>query len=154
MRLAIRAAVIAAAVLILGAVYIRSQPPEVVAVGAPVRQDDFVYTVTRVVKHRSNGMISYVVSIRVDNQAKIVGYRWSGDTAYVTDSTGRRYHAEEASRSATRERPPIAAGSSADYDMTFHVPDTAGRPMLRYWNGFMMGDVFDGAAYSRAAVAL
>jgi hypothetical protein len=91
MRFAIRAAFVGIAVLTLGFLYFRSLPPDVVAVGAPVRQDDFTYTVTRVVRHRTNGLVSYVVTVRVDNEAKLVDYRWSDDIVYVTDSNGRRY---------------------------------------------------------------
>jgi hypothetical protein len=154
MRFLIRAGVVVIAVLILGVAYVRSVPVDVIAIGVPVRQDDFLYTVTRVDKHRVNGIVSYIVSIRVDNQAKIVDYRWSDNTVYVTDSGGRRYSAVEPDRSSALDRPPIAAGSSAEYAMRFELPVTAEHPMLRYWNGFMMGDIFNGAAYGRVAVAL
>jgi hypothetical protein len=34
------------------------------------------------------------------------------------------------------------------------LPVAAEHPMLRYWNGIMMGDIFDLAGYGRTAVAL
>ena len=154
MRFAIRAAIVGIAVLTLGFLYFRSLPSDVVAVGAPVRQDDFTYTVTRVVRHRTNGLVSYVVTVRVDNEAKLVDYRWSDDIVYVTDSNGRRYLPAKPDGSAARGRTPVGAGSSAEYEITFDLPFAAEHPMLHYWNGIMMGDVFDGAAYGRAVVAL
>jgi hypothetical protein len=150
----IRAAVIAIVVVAVGIAYLRSLPPDIVAVGTPVRQDDFLYTVTRVVKHRTHENISYIATIRVDNQAKRVDYRWSDENAYVTDSTGRRYAAVGSGSPDDRDRPPIAAGAFAEFDLAFVLPAAAQHPILHYWNGIMMGDVFDGAAYGRAAVTL
>ncbi|HEY5095974.1 MAG TPA: hypothetical protein VII69_12740 [Candidatus Eremiobacteraceae bacterium] len=150
----IRVALIIVLVIVIGAACVRSLPYDVVAVGEPVRQDDFLYTVTNVERHRAGDTVSYNVTVRVDNQAKVVDYRWSDDTAYVSDSTGRRYQALKSGPSVASDRPPVAAGSSASYELTFELPITAAHPMLHYWNGFMMGDIFDGAAYGRIAVPL
>jgi hypothetical protein len=143
-------AVVAIAIAVI---YIHSQPQIIVAVGQPVRQDDFLYTVTRVVKHRENANIAYIVTIRVDNQAKVVDYRWRDESAYVAGATGRQYRALPDSRSGL-DRPPIPAGESAAYTLTFVLPANEQLPMLRYSNGILMGDVFDGAAYRRAAIPL
>lgn len=153
MKFIITAIVIAIAAFAIGLIYIRSLPEVVVAVGAPVRQDDFLYTVTRVVKHQENENVAYVVTVRVDNQAKIVDYQWRDAIAYVTDKTGRQYQALRDQRGGL-DRPPIAAGASATYDLTFVLPGAAQIPVLRYSNGTMMGDVFDGAAYRRAVIPL
>ncbi|HKW45527.1 MAG TPA: DUF4352 domain-containing protein [Candidatus Eremiobacteraceae bacterium] len=143
-----------AAVVIAGVGYLRSLPVEVVAVGTPVRQDDFRYTVTRVLKHRASETVSYIVTIRVDNDAKQVVYVWRDDAAYVEDSAGRRYPSRNSKSQGQRDREPILAGDSASYDLTFDVPAAAAGPMLRYSNGILMGDVFDLGAYTRAAVPL
>lgn len=154
MRFIIRAGLILAVVLVVVAIYVRSLPHDLNAIGEPVRQDDFLYTVTHVNKHRAADIVSYVVTVRVDNQAKVVDYRWSDDTVYVTDSAGRRYHATEPGGSGEPDRPAIAAGSSAAYKLTFDLPSTAEHPMLHYWNGILMGDIFDVAAYARVAIPL
>jgi hypothetical protein len=154
MKVMLRIAVIAVALIAIGSAYLRSMPLDVTQIGTPVRQDDFTYTVTRVVKVKKSENVSYVVTIRVDNEAKRVDYRWSDDIASVSDSTGRRYRAVAASSSVAAERTPIPPGGSATYDLIFNLPADAKYPMLRYWNGVLMGDVFDGIAYSRTAIAL
>ena len=154
MRFIVRSALIFAAVVIAGVGYLRSLPVAIVAVGAPVRQDDFRYTVTRVLKHRTTDTVSYVVTIRVDNDAKQVSYVWRDDSAYVVDSVGHHYFARNSASPGRRDRQPISAGDSASYDLTFDVPAPAVGPMLRYSNGILMGDVFDLGAYTRAAVPL
>jgi len=150
----IRAGLILAVVIVIVAIYVRSLPLNVIAIGEPVRQDDFLYTVTNVDKHRAGDTVSYVVTVRVDNQAKIVDYRWSDDKVYVTDSADVRYRAIESGGLGGSDRAAIAAGSSAAYQLTFDLPSTAEHPMLHYWNGIMMGDIFDFATYGRVAVPL
>lgn len=150
----LRAGLILAVLIVIVAMYVRSLPYDVIAIGDPVRQDDFLYTVTNVDKHRAGDTVSYIVTVRVDNQAKVVDYRWSDDMVYVTDSAGRRYRAIESGGSIEPDRPAIAAGSSAAFEITFDLPSTAEHPMLHYWNGILMGDIFDFAAYGRVAVPL
>ena len=147
-----RVALIGLALIAIVITYVRSPPMDIVPIGQPLRQDDFTYTVTRVLKERTADTVSYVVTIRVNNDAKRVDYRWSDDMVFVTDAAGRRYRA--AAPAASADRAAIPPGASAAYDLTFDLPADAMNPMLRYWNGILMGDVFDGLAYARAAVAL
>jgi hypothetical protein len=148
-----QASILAVVIFAIGLFYFHSLPAIVIAVGTPVRQDDFSYTVTRVVKHRDKENIAYEVTIRVDNHAKVVDYQWRDAIASVTDSAGRQYRALPDQRDGS-DRPPIAAGDSAQYTLTYMLPATAQRPMMQYSNGILMGDVFDGAAYRRAAIPL
>src|SRR4029077_1007881 len=141
MRVMLRIAVISFAVLAIVLAYLRSMPVDAIPVGTPVRQDDFTYTVTRVVKEKSSENVAYVVTIRVDNEAKRVDFRWSDDIAFVTDSTGKKYQAVMPSPSVADDRPAIPPGESATYDLTFDLPADAKSPMLHYWNGILMGDV-------------
>jgi hypothetical protein len=154
MNALLRFAVICLALVAVGISYFRSQPVDVVPIGKPVRQDDFTYTVTRVLKVQNADTVSYVVTIRVDNDAKRVDYRWSDDTAFVTDAAGVRYRAIASKTAAAVQRAPIPPGASAEYDLAFSLPADAKNPMLHYWNGILMGDVFDGLAYSRTEIAL
>jgi hypothetical protein len=61
MKRIIGVARLAAAVIAAGVLYIDTLPAIVVAVGVPVRQDDLLYTVTRVDKNRESASIPYVV---------------------------------------------------------------------------------------------
>ncbi len=153
MNALLRVALIGLALIAIVITYVRSLPMDIVPIGQAVRQDDFTYTVTRVLKERTADTVSYVVTIRVNNDAKRVDYRWSDDTVFVTDAAGRRYRAAAPTTPAA-DRAPISPGASAAYDLTFDLPADAKNPMLRYWNGILMGDVLDGLAYTRTAVAL
>jgi uncharacterized protein DUF4352 len=153
MNALLRFALIGLALIAIVSTYVRSLPMDIVPIGQPVRQDDFTYTVTRILKERNADTVSYVVAIRVNNDAKRVDYRWSDDAVFVADAAGRRYRAASSTTLAA-DRAPIPPGASAAYDLTFRLPADAKNPMLRYWNGILMGDVFDGLAYARTAVAL
>src|SRR5581483_413506 len=60
------------------------RPPYVVSLGTPIRHDDFLFTVTRVQRQElADGTLLYRVGIRVENQAKVVGYTWRDAIAYV-----------------------------------------------------------------------
>jgi hypothetical protein len=125
--------------------------PKIVPVGQAVRQDDFLYTVTRVVAKQTPSPTVYAVTIRVDNQALRVDYHWSDDIAYVEDNAGRKFQARADSAAFDSTVPP---GGSSDFTLDFELPKDARAPMLRYWNGILMGDMFDGAAYAHVAIPL
>ena len=71
----------------------------------------------------------------------------------MTDADGRQYRVQPDPERAP-ERPPIPAGESAAYTLTYVLPAIEQHPTLHYSNGVLMGDVFDGAAYRRAAIPL
>ncbi len=135
---------------------VRSVKPEIVAVGEPVRQDDFLYTVTSVSTKRAHASTVYAVTLRVDSQARRVDYRWSDDNAYVTDDSGRRYVSSTSTADAATDESasPVPPGGTGVFTLDFELPNDARSPMLHYWNGIMMGDVLDGAAYARVAIPL
>lgn len=163
------AGALAGAAVVIGAVvlFTSASPPYEVALGQPIRQDDFFYSVVGVSKTRSLGDDGhrvrahgnfYVTTIEVDNQAKVVGYRWDPSIVYVTDDSGRRYtmslDAQRALDAAHPVETMIEAGASARYEVAFDLPKDARHPVLAFSNGVMMGDVFNGAAYTRARVPL
>jgi len=161
-------AVVFGAIAIAGFIYFYSgSPPYQVAIGQPIRQDDFLYTVVGVTKARSIGDdshkavahgIFYVTTIQVDNQAIRVGYEWDPSTVYVTDDAGKRYTMSlDAQRAIDASHPVgtmIDAGKTARYEVAFDLPSDVQHPVLAFSNGIMMGDVFNGAAYTRARVPL
>ena len=128
--------------------------PKMVPIGQAVRQDDFLYTVTHVVAKRTISSTVYVVTIRVDNQALRVDYHWSDDIAYVVDGTGRKFKARAEAVGAEASDSIVPPGGSADFTLDFELPKAARAPVLRYWNGVLMGDIFDGAEYAHVAVSL
>src|SRR5581483_12453680 len=66
------------------AAWTRLRPPYPVAIGTPIRHDDFLFTVTDVKKLvLPRGAALYRVSINVTNQAKVVDYQWRDSIAYV-----------------------------------------------------------------------
>jgi len=138
-----------------------------VAIGQPIRQDDFLYTVVGVAKARSVGEDGhkavahgtfYVTTVQVDNQAARVGYRWDPSILFVTDDAGKRYTMSLQGQRAIDATHPVGsmvdAGKSARYEVAFDLPTDVSHPVLGFSNGIMMGDVFNGAAYTRARVPL
>ena len=156
------------AVVIAGVIFFYSgSPPYQVSIGEPIRQDDFLYTVVGVTKARAVGDdahkavahgVFYITTIQVDNQAMRVGYQWDPSIVFVTDDAGKRYNMSiDAQRAIDATHPVntmIDAGRSARYEVAFDLPSDARHPVLCFSNGIMMGDVFNGAAYTRARVPL
>jgi hypothetical protein len=146
---------------------VSAQPAHVVAFGEPIRQDDFLYTVVGVTKSRTIGDgtvraaahgLFYVASIDVKNEAMRVSYRWDPAIVYVVDASGRTFQfSVDGQRALDAARPQsqmVDAGDSARFQVAFDLPAGVDRPALAFSNGILMGDVFDGAAYSRARVPL
>jgi hypothetical protein len=148
------AAALAVILMIVFSFRAHAGAPDVVPIGQPVRQDDFLYTVTHVVAKGTPSSVVYAVTIRVDNQALRVDYHWSNDIAYVEDGAGRKYQARADSAGAEASDSIVSPGGSADFTLDFELPKDARAPVLRYWNGFLMGDFFDGAEYAHVAIPL
>lgn len=149
---------IAAALVLVALIAFRfgahARTPKIIPVGQAVRQDDFLYTVTHVAAKRTPSSAVYEVTIQVDNQALRVDYHWSNDTAYVQDDSGRKFHARADSTGAEAGDSTVPPGGSAEFTLDFELPKDARAPVLRYWNGILMGDIFDGAEYAHVAVPL
>jgi len=164
----ILAAAAGAAVLLAAYLWLASaQPPRVVAMGQPIQQDDFFYTVAGVSKAKSIGAgetrvnargVFYVATIDVENKAIRVDYRWDPSIVYVVDAGGRTYQmsveAQRALDAAKRQSLIVPAGGQERYQVAFDLPDRVDHPALAFSNGILMGDVFDGAAYMKARVPL
>src|SRR5579859_7315593 len=96
LRLLVGAVVFGAIVIACFVYFLAGSPPYRVAIGQPIRQDDFLYTVVGVAKARTVGDdahkavahgVFYVTTIQVDNQAMRVGYQWDPSIVYVTDDS-------------------------------------------------------------------
>ena len=159
---------ISACVVLAGYLWLNGGPStHVVAIGEPIQQDDFFYTVAGVTKAKSIGSggnravahgVFYVTTIEVANKAVRVDYRWDPSIVYVVDGAGHKYQmsleAQRALDPARRQSLIIPAGGSARYQVAFDLPDRADHPALAFSNGILMGDVFNGGAYMKARVPL
>jgi len=157
-----------AAVLLAGYLWFASaQPPRVVAMGEPIQQDDFFYTVAGVSKAKSLGAgetrakargVFYVATIDVENKALRVDYRWDPSIVYIVDSGGHTYQmsvdGQHALDAARRQILIVPAGGSQRFQVAFDLPERVDHPALAFSNGILMGDVFDGGAYMKARVPL
>lgn len=155
------------AILVIAGAYTFAKPSHHIALGAPVRQDDFVYTATAVGRTpaianqaahaKADGMF-YIVTIHVDNNAKRVSFRWDEKIPHIVDGQGHRFEFSRAGQAAldadTHPRFSIPAGSSASYQAVFDVPADIASPVLVFDNGIMMGDIFNLSAYRRVGVML
>jgi hypothetical protein len=159
--------VVLALVLAVAALYTFSAPRRFVALDTPIRQDDFVYTVTGVGRTPtiSNPAASanakgefYIVTIRVDNDAKRVSFVWDERIPHIIDAQGQRWdvspQGQMALDAALKPRFSIPAGDSRTFEAVFDVPTTIERPSLVFDNGILMGDVFNLVAYRHIGVEL
>jgi len=148
------AALIVVAFLLAGfMLWPQIRPPYVVAVGTPIRHDDFLFTVTRIRQHPlQDGTRQYRVAVRVKNEAKIVNYRWRDTIAYVRafDSGGFGHNFYPLT-SGGFVLPP---GAERTAELEFRIPTSVSSASLRFWDGIFMGDAFNGANYSKAIVPL
>jgi hypothetical protein len=148
-------AAVATVVLIGGAfaAWAVARIPYVVAVGTPIRHDDFLFTVTSVQRRRlAGGSAHYLVAVRVQNQAKIVGYRWRDAIAYVRafDSGGFGHDFFPVTHGSFI----LQAGDERTAKLAFDIPAGYSSANLRFWDGVFMGDALNGAAYGKAIVPL
>jgi hypothetical protein len=152
-RLPAALAVTVVALLVLYALWTRLRPPYVVAIGTPIRHDDFLFTVTHIEREPSSGAGTlYDIAIRVQNQARVVDYRWRDDIAYVRafDDRGFGHDFFPLSRRAF----VVRAGETADAHLQFRIPRDVSSPGLYFWDGIYMGDALNGAAYAKAVTPL
>ncbi|HEX5275816.1 MAG TPA: hypothetical protein VFW34_11145 [Candidatus Rubrimentiphilum sp.] len=149
------AALVTIVVLIVGAFVVSSviRPPTVVAVGTPIQHDDFFFTVTAIDRRTlADGTAHYRVSVRVQNQAKAVGYRWRDGIAYVRAFDSRGFGRNFLP--VTHGSFVLAAGQERTAKLAFEIPPGYSSANLRFWDGAFMGDAFNGAAYGKAIVPL
>ena len=135
------------------AAFVLTRTPYTVAVGAPIRHDDFLFTVTGIHRTRlADGTAQYRVTVLVQNRAKVVGYQWRDSIAYVRafDHGGYGHNFF----SATHGSFVIRAGDERTSNLTFDVPPGYSSANLRFWDGIFMGDAFNGGAYGNAIVPL
>lgn len=159
--------ILVAIALAIAGLYTFSTPQRYVALGTPIQQDDFVYVVTAVGRTpqisnksataKANG-IFYIVTIRVDNKARRVAFKWDERIPQIVNAQGTRYDksrdGQAALDAATKPSYTIPAGQSATFQAVFDVPADIDKPVLAFDNGILMGDLFNLIAYRRIGVTL
>ena len=160
-------AVLVVFALAIAGLYTFSTPQHFVALGTPIQQDDFVYVVTgvgrspeianKVATAQAHGMF-YIVTIRVDNDAKRVDFKWDERIPHIVDAQGDRYDkspdGQAALDAAIKPRYTIPAGQSSSFQAVFDVPANIVKPALVLDNGILMGDIFNLVEYRRIGVDL
>jgi len=147
---------IAAAVVLVGGAFTTFAivgTPHVVAVGTPIRHDDFLFTVASIHRSRSHdGTAHYRVAVLVQNQAKVVDYQWRDSIASVRafDKGGFGHDFYPLTRGSFI----LHAGEEKTANLTFDVPAGYSSANLRFWDGIFMGDALNGSAYGKAIVPL
>ena len=100
----------------------------------------------------------YIVTIRVDNDAKRVGFTWDERIPHIVDEGGTRYDKSpdgQAALDATvKPHFTVSPGQSGSFEAVFDVPDGIQRPVLALDNGILMGDIFNLVEYRRVGVVL
>ena len=138
---------------------------ETVGLGTEIRYDDFWFSVLAVRRVDAVGKEGeqkplngafYVVTLKVTNRARVVGFRFRSESAVLLDARGREHRpspratqaleaAEGKEDSFARE---LAPGASSVGELVYDVPSDLRRPMLRFsWGGALaevLTFLFDG----------
>ena len=132
----------------------------------PIRHDDFVYSVQRVVRQDSLGSLKpagrfWIVTFRVENQAKRVDHAWLNTTAFVS-SDGHTYENQPTIQQRLNQTEPFGwrenyrtpAGRTDSTHLVFDLPRSVQHPYLQVRGEVLMGDAFDGHQFERTKVRL
>ncbi len=151
--------------------YILTRPEKVIGFDEKIHHDDFDYSVLKVekLKNMGDGAHSpstqgtfYVVTLKVENNAKRVMHVWNDSMAYIVDDAGKEYHPSPEGQKAwdlangkvSASFHSTPAGVSETTQIVFDLPDDAKNPCLKIWKDVLMGDMFDGIAYRKVKVSL
>lgn len=151
--------------------YVLSRPERIIGLGERIHHDDFDYSVLRIGKFRSLGSstqplaadgIFYVVTLKVENNAKRVGHVWNDSMAYVVDEKGNEYRPspegqkawDAAKGKASEWLHNTPAGAAETTEIVYNLPVNIQDPCLKIWKDVLMGDMFDGIAYRKIKVKL
>ncbi len=136
-----------------------------------IQYDDFAFSVLSTRKVDALGSkesrtmaqgVYLVVTLKVANHAKRVGYRFKPSTAIVVDERGNEYRVSSAGQKALEAERGMAdpcaaeilAGRACVTDLVFDVPAGARLSHLRISEGGRVGDVLDLVFYGRKTIRL
>jgi len=136
-----------------------------------IHHDDFEYRVTQFLvtdaigsgelRRQASGRF-YIVTFEVGNRAKRVGHDWDNAIAYIIDERGRSYENLPELQQALNIVQPFnyapkhstPAGETGSTRLVFDLPRDLERPCLMMRGELLMGDVFDGKAFTKTKVKL
>ena len=107
----------------------------------PIRFDDFDFQVknVQITPGISKGLVSYTITLQVDNRAKRVPFTFDERRVVVRDNAERSF----------RTVPPAAApsvlpaGTNASFDLRFDLPVDIGAPRMRVLASGPVGDMLE-----------
>jgi hypothetical protein len=142
-------------------------PDRVVAIGVPVRHDDFDYSVERAARVSVIGGIPahgtfQLVTVQVANHAARVAHAWSNDLAYMVDDQGRVFENDVNAQARLArsqafdlsDRHVTAAGATSSSVFVFDIPDDAGAGYVKFRGDWLMGDVVNRKLFARTRVRI
>jgi hypothetical protein len=153
--------VILLVVTTLALVLLAIRRDRLLAAGKTLQFDDFFFTLVDAKRsgplettpdRAAEPMVQYVVTLKIENQAKRVPFRFSEQSLAIVDqANGQRYYVHAADQkahddsTATHPGDPLSleAGESATRDYVFRVAASAVSPHLRIAPGGWTGLVID-----------
>lgn len=144
---------------------------KVIGINERIHHDDFEYKVIQLTvtdsigsgeKQRRATGLYYLVTFEVENRAKRVNHEWDNSIAYVIDDLGRKYENLPELQEFLNTLQPFSyspqhvtpAGASETTRLVFDLPRNVARPYLMVRGELLMGDLFDGKAFTRTKVRL
>jgi hypothetical protein len=138
-----------------------------IGLNVSTQHDDFFYTAQSVSIQDSIGSMKpkgrfWIVTFRVDNQAKRVQHEWTNRTAFVTDASGQVYENQTNDQQLLNQRQPFGwkqayvtpARRTDSTRLVFDLPATLQQSYLHYRGAFLMGDAFDRKQFEHTRVRL
>lgn len=143
----------------------------IVAVREQIHHDDFEYRVTEFEVADSIGSGAtirkaaghfYIVTFEVENRAKRVNHVWDNSIGYIVDEQGRKFENLPEWQALLNTSQPFnysprhvtPAGATETTRLIFDLPRDCTHPYLMVRGELLMGDVFDGKAFTKTKVKL
>lgn len=143
----------------------------IVAVKERIHHDDFEYRVTEFEvadSLRSGATIKKaagyfcIVTFEVENRAKRVEHAWDNSIGYIVDDQGRRFENLPELQTFLNTFQPFnyslrhvtSAGATETTRLVFDLPRDCTRPYLMVRGELLMGDIFDGKAFTKTKIKL
>jgi hypothetical protein len=140
---------------------------KILGIGDKVQHDDFFYSIEKVITsntigEKMTGGVYYIVTFKVQNDAKRVQHDWKNDAAFVTDENGKVYENNIEIQKLLDSKIPFGfkesystkAGTSETTQFIFDIPLTVKQPYLKFRGDFLMGDMFDGNQFKNSKIKL
>ncbi len=157
--------------LVAGAVIVfnpeGSADAEPLPMGQAVRMDDFAFTALSSERANTIGTqtapgIFYIVSLRVENRAKVVPFQFKPENAVLVDAAGQQYLPDAAARSAWFAAhnasdacaAKLPAGTDCTTTLVYAVPAATQAPILKISFGGDVGSFANSIEYGKQVIQL